>query len=193
MSDQAKEYRHLFGMQGFSAELLHNHFNVYQEYIHKRNALTATLEKLSKTGQADSSQYAGLRRRLRHEHGCVYLHELYFENLGGQNEGSLGDSLARKIAGNFGSYEEWKKDFKTTASLHGVGWAVLCQDQATGTLNNFWLDEEQSEILENRKPLLVLDAWEHSYMMDYGLRRQDYLESFFKNIDWDVVDQRVVI
>lgn len=193
MSYHAKEYNHLLGMQGFSADLLHNHFNLYHEYVKTMNTLAAALEGLAAGGQEDSSEYAGLKRRLGQEYNGVCLHELYFENLGGQNEMRIGSSLTQKLAESFGSYKNWEEDFKTTASLRGVGWAVLCQDHVTGQLNNFWLDEQQSEVPADRKPLLVLDAWEHSYIMDYGLKRPEYLESFFKNIDWNVVDKRVIV
>jgi len=67
----------------------------------------------------------------------------------------------------------------------------LCQDNSNGTLNNFWIDEDHVGHSIERTPLVVLDAWEHSYMLDYGLNRRDYIENFLKNIDWDVVNRRV--
>ena len=193
MSYQAQDYGHLLGMQGFSETLLHNHFTLYNGYVKNMNTIAATLEGLVAEGQTDTPEYSSLKHRLGWEYDGMRLHELYFENLGGQNKMNLRSCLVEKLAENFGSYKAWEEDFKTTASIRGVGWAVLCQDNSNGKLNNFWIDEHQAGIPADRKPLLVLDAWEHSYMLDYGLKRPEYLENFFKNIDWNVVDRRLIV
>jgi Fe-Mn family superoxide dismutase len=191
MSYQSQDYGYLLGMQGFSEALLHNHFALYNGYVRNTNKIAASLEGLVAEGQVDSLDYAGLMRRLGREYNGMRLHELYFENLGGQGRISLDSPLVEKLAEDFGSYEAWEEDFKTTASMRGIGWAVLYQDNNNGRLNNCWIDEHQVGHSLDRKPLLVLDAWEHSYMLDYGLRRPEYLENFFKNINWNVVTKRL--
>ncbi len=193
MSYQVQDFDHLLGMQGFSETLLHHHFALYHELVEKRNRIAAKLEGIAAQGQEDTPEYASLKRCLSWQSNDMRLHELYFENLGGQSEMNRRSCLIEKLTENFGSYKTWAEDFKTTASIPGVGWAVLCQDHSSGKLNNLWLDEHQAEIPADYKPLLVLDAWEHSYMMDFGLKRPEYLETFFKNIDWDVVDRRLIV
>ncbi|MBP2628094.1 MAG: Manganese/iron superoxide dismutase [Firmicutes bacterium] len=191
MSYQAQDYSDLFGMQGFSEQLLKNHFTLYNEYAKNANEIMESLDRLLAEGQAETLEFASLKNRMGWESDSMSLHELYFENLGGRSAISLDSSLVKKIEENFGSYEAWEADFRATASIGGVGWAMLCQDNSTGTLNNFWIDEHHVGHSVDRTPLLVLDAWEHSYMLDYGLKRPDYIENFLKNIDWDVVNKRV--
>jgi len=191
MSYQAQDYSALLGMQGFSEKLLQNHFSLYNGYIKNANLIMESFERLLAEGHATKVKAAALRRSMVRESDSMVLHELYFENLGGQRDIRLDSLLVAKMEENFGSYEAWEADFKATASIYGVGWAMLCIDNSNGKLNNFWIDEHQVGHSVDRTPLLVLDAWEHSYMLDYGLKRSDYIESFFKNIDWDIVDRRV--
>lgn len=190
MSYQVQNYSDLLGIQGFSEKLLKNHFTLYNGYAENANEMMESLECLLAEGQSEITEVAGLKQRMDRELDSMRLHELYFENLGGRSGISHVSPLMKKIEENFGSYQAWEEDFKATASIQGVGWAMLCQDNSNGTLNNFWIDEHHIGHSVDRTPLLVLDAWEHSYMLDYGLKRTDYIETFLKNIDWDVVDRR---
>lgn len=191
MSYQAQDYGHLLGMQGFSETLLHNHFTLYNGYVKNMNTIVMALEKLAAGERGETLEHSSLKRRLGWEYHDMRLHELYFENLGGQDEINPRSSLVEKLVENFGSYQAWEDDFKATANIPGVGWAVLCKDNRNGKLNNYWLDEYQVGSPADCTPLLVLDAWEHSYLLDYGLKRAEYLKNFFKNIDWNVVDRRL--
>lgn len=190
MSYQVKDYTWLIGMPGFSEKLLKNHFVLYQGYVKNTNKIMETLERLLAEGRANTAEYSELKRRSAWELDGMRLHELYFENLGGRGNIHGKAALLRKITENFGSYEAWEEDFKATASLRGIGWAVLYQDNSNGSLNNFWIDEHHIGHPVDRVPLLVLDAWEHAYILDYGLKRGDYIKAFFENIDWDVVADR---
>lgn len=190
MSYQVKDYTWLIGMPGFSEKLLKNHFVLYQGYVKNTNKIMETLERLLAEGRANTVEYSELKRRLAWEFDGMRLHELYFENLGGRGNIQGKATLLRKITESFGSYEAWEEDFKATASLRGIGWAVLYQDNSNGSLNNFWIDEHHIGHPVDRTPLLVLDAWEHAYILDYGLKRGEYIKAFFENIDWDVVSCR---
>lgn len=193
MSYQAQDYGYLLGMQGFSDTLLKNHFTLYNGYVNNTIKVMGRQDGLLAEGQADTPEYSGLKRRLSWEYDGMRLHELYFENLGGQGKISLDSPLAKKLADDFGSYEIWEEDFKATGSMRGVGWAILYQDNRNGKLNNFWIDEHHVGHPVDRSPLLVLDAWEHAYMIDYGLNRPEYIQHFFKNIDWNVVAKRLKV
>ena len=71
--------------------------------------------------------------------------------------------------------------------MRGIGWAILYEDSATGDLFNIWVNEHDFGHLTGAKPILVLDVFEHAYILDYGLKRADYIEAFFKAIDWGIV------
>lgn len=191
MPYQVNDYSYLLGMKGFSDELLKNHFTLYSGYVKNTNKIVETVEHLLAQGRGDTIEYAEIKRRMGWEMDGMRLHELYFENLGGQRDHSVGSMLVEKLGEGFGSYEAWERDFRATATIRGVGWTILYQDNSTGTLNNFWIDEHHIGHPVDRTPLLVFDAWEHAYMLDYGLKRAEYLESFFRNIDWGVVCERV--
>ena len=119
------------------------------------------------------------------------LHELYFENLmkGGSTLESA-SSLGKKLAEEFGSFEKWEKHFRAIALMRGIGWVVLYRDNFTGALNNVWINEHDGGHLAGSTPILVLDVFEHAYMLQYGLKKADYIEAFMKNICWHVASAR---
>jgi len=188
---EAKDYSKLIGIEGFSDTLLNNHFTLYQGYVINTNKVLDTLDQMLKEGKTGTPEQAELKRRLGWEFNGMRLHEYYFENLGGK--GGLGPdgALAQKLAEGFGSYEAWEKDFKSTGTMRGIGWVVLYQDPANGRLINFWINEHDVAHPAGGAPILVMDVFEHAYMLDYGLKRADYIEAFFKNINWSVAEARL--
>lgn len=191
MAYTAKDYSKLIGMSGFSETLLKNHFTLYQGYVTNTNKLLDQLEAMLKDGRAGTPEYAELKRRLGWEFNGMRLHEYYFENLGGNGEFNRESRLAKKIVESFGSYENWEKDFKSVGTMRGIGWAVLYQDLTDGRLINFWINEHDVGHPSGCNPLLIMDVFEHAFMIDYGLKRADYIEAFFKNINWDAVETRL--
>ena len=188
MAYQAKDYSYLIGIEGFSETLLKNHFTLYQGYVTNTNKLLDLLS--SKAKDATDPEYAELKRRFGFEFNGMRLHEYYFENMICPTERP--DTIDKKLADVFGSYEAWEEDFKATGKLRGIGWAILYQDDVTGWLFNQWINEHEVGHLAGCRPILVMDVFEHAFMTDYGLKRADYIESFFKNINWQVVESRLV-
>jgi Fe-Mn family superoxide dismutase len=91
---------------------------------------------------------------------------------------------------DFGSLENWERDFRATGALRGIGWVILYYDSAAGRLFNVWVNEHDVGHLSGAFPILVMDVFEHAFMIDYGLKRADYIEAFFKAIDWSSVAKR---
>jgi Fe-Mn family superoxide dismutase len=190
MAYTAKDYSALIGMPGFSEILLKNHFTLYQGYVTNTNKVLDTLDAMLKDGKAGTPEYAELKRRLGWEFDGMRLHELYFENLGAKPLAQRG-ALAQRLAAEFGSYENWEKDFKATGSMRGIGWTILYQDPANGRLINFWINEHDVAHPAGCTPLLIMDVFEHAFMIDYGLKRADYITAFFANINWSAVEARI--
>ena len=191
MPYEAKNFDHLLGTAGFSEQLLKNHFTLYQGYVTNTNKVADALQALLKEGKAGTPEYAELKRRFGWEFNGMRLHELYFGNM--KNGGSPADhssQLSKKIAEDFGSWENWEKDFKSTGTMRGIGWTILYFDKQENRLFNVWVNEHDFGHLSGAVPLLVLDVFEHAYMIDYGLKKADYIEAFFKAIDWSVVSGR---
>lgn len=191
MAYMANDYARLIGMAGFSDDLLKNHFTLYQGYVTNTNKLLDILEQMLKDDKAATPEFAELKRRLGWEFNGMRLHEYYFDSLGGTATLDVGISLGKKLAENFGSIDAWEKDFRATGAMRGIGWTVLYQDSANGRLINFWINEHDAGHPSGCIPLLVMDVFEHAFMLDYGLKRADYMEAFFKNINWKVVEGRL--
>jgi Fe-Mn family superoxide dismutase len=119
------------------------------------------------------------------------LHEFYFENMGGTAPLATEGKLAGKMAESFGSIAMWEKDFRAVGAMRGIGWAVLYQDSANGRLINFWVNEHDVAHPAGCTPILIMDVFEHAFMLDYGLKRADYIEAFFKNVNWKAAEGRL--
>ncbi|WKZ21824.1 MAG: Fe-Mn family superoxide dismutase [Candidatus Brocadiaceae baterium WH-1] len=191
MSYTAKDYSKLIGMEGFSETLLKNHFTLYQGYVTNTNKVIETLHQMLKEGKTATPEFSELKRRLGWEFNGMRLHEYYFENLGGKGGIHKEGKLAKKMAEDFGDYGMWEKDFRAIAAMRGIGWAVLYQDNMNGKLINFWINEHDVSHPAGCNPLLILDVFEHAFMIDYGLKRADYIEAFFKNINWAAAEARL--
>ena len=189
MAYTAKDYSNLIGMEGFSETLLNNHFTLYQGYVNNTNKLHELLS--SKPKDATNPEYAELKRRFGFEFNGMRLHEYYFKNLGGKAPLDKSGTLVKRLADDFGSYDAWEQDFRATAAMRGIGWTILYQDDVTGQLFNQWVNEHEVGHLAGCRPILVVDVFEHAFITDYGLKRADYIDAFFKNINWDSVESRL--
>lgn len=189
---QQKNYDHLLGIVGLSDQLLKNHFTLYQGYVTNFNKLNDILAAMEKEGKFTTPEYAELNRRFGWEFNGMRLHEYYFENLTKEprviNQNS---ELHKKIITEFGSYEAWEKDFRAMMAIRGIGWVVLYYDALADRLFNVWINEHDTGHFSGAKPILVMDVFEHAYMLDYGLKRTDYIEAVMKAINWEAVEQRV--
>uniref|UniRef100_A0A7C3UZG1 superoxide dismutase n=1 Tax=Desulfobacca acetoxidans TaxID=60893 RepID=A0A7C3UZG1_9BACT len=187
---EAQDFSKLKGMKGFSDKALDLHFTLYQGYVKNANLLWDELQKMAEQNQAATPAFAELKRRFGWEFDGMRLHELYFGNLGGKEPLAPDSRLMKKIVENFGSYDKWAADFKATGAMRGIGWAVLFEDPQTGRLFNVWINEHDVGHLAGGQPLLIMDVFEHAYLPDYGLKRGEYIQAFFDNIDWKAVEGR---
>ncbi len=193
MTYNAKDYNRLIGMEGFSETLLKNHFTLYQGYVTNTNKVLEALGQMLKEGKVATPEYAEMKRRLGWEFNGMRLHEFYFENLGGKGSVSKTGKLYQKLVESFGSYEAWEKDFKATGAMRGIGWVVLYQDILSGKFINFWINEHDGGHPSGGMPILIMDVFEHAFMIDYGLKRADYIEAFFRNINWTETEKRLLL
>lgn len=191
MAYQAKDFSHLLGMPGFSDNLLKNHFTLYNGYVINTNKLIDILTLMIKEGKAATPEYAELKRRFGWEFNGMRLHELYFENMT-KNSKMLdkGLKMAKKMADDFGSYDGWEADFKASGTMRGIGWVITYFDPGAKRLFNVWVNEHDLGHLAGCNVLLVMDVFEHAYMLDYGTNKADYIKAFFNDIAWNIVNKR---
>ncbi len=187
----------LSGLQGISDETLELHFKLYEGYVKETNRLTEKISEFVEDGKVDQEEmpaYSELTRRLGFEYNGMVLHEYYFENL--KKGGSTGEpdrnSQFFKAAGScFGSYDIWKTDFDSVGKMRGVGWAICYENPANNRISNHWISLHETGNVAGFKPILVMDVWEHAYLLDFRSERPKYIEAFFSNIHWDAVEARL--
>jgi Fe-Mn family superoxide dismutase len=187
----------LKGLSGISDAQIEEHLALYAGYVKQVNALNEELAEMLGRGQASgkSPEFAELTRRLGFEYNGMILHEYYFGNLrpAADPVPAAGTALAEALTGSFGSVKTWRTDFQAIGEMRGVGWVILFQDPATDRLTNHWITLHQDGVPAGFKPLLVMDVWEHAFMRDYkATERDQYIEAFFRNIDWSTVEARLL-
>ncbi|MBI5045834.1 MAG: superoxide dismutase [Candidatus Niyogibacteria bacterium] len=187
-----KNYEYLLGMRTLSDTLLKNHFKLYEGYVANINKL---IEQLG-VATVGTPQYAEMRRRFGWEWNGMRLHEFYFGNLAKDGKSStwLSDSqvINKKIAKDFGSYDAWEKDFRAAGAMRGIGWVALAYDAETDKLMNVWINEHDVGHLAGSRVILVMDMFEHAFITDFGLNRGEYIDVFFRHIDWKEAENRFV-
>lgn len=192
-SYKAKQFD-LSGLKGISDETLKMHFGLYEGYVKNSNLLMEQISAITRKKQASGQDpaYAELTRRLGFEFGGMVLHEYYFENLAPQGKGSPSGDLKRVLDSCFDGFDNWQQAFSAVGEMRGVGWAILYQDPATEQLSNHWIALHQDGVPSGFKPLLVMDVWEHAFLLDYKpSERSKYIEAFFANVDWEAVHRRL--
>src|SRR3984957_16746106 len=188
------DFKHLKGLKGISDETLEIHLGLYSGYVKNTNILNEKVIELTEQGKSGTPEYAELKRRYGFEYNGMRLHEYYFGNLkpGGSDlkEGSV---LGKTIAETYAGIDVWKNDFIKVGSMRGVGWAILFQDPITKVLSNHWITLHEEGNVAGFVPLLVMDVWEHAFLLDYKpAERAKYIEAFFSNIDWTAVESRMI-
>jgi Fe-Mn family superoxide dismutase len=187
----------LSGLKGISDQTLEMHFKLYEGYVKETNKLTEKIAEFLKDGKVDQEEmpaYSELTRRLGFEYNGMVLHEYYFGNM--KREGS-GDpdktsNFYKAAEASFGSYDIWKADFVSVGKMRGVGWAICYENPANGRLSNHWITLHETGNVSGFNPALVMDVWEHAFLLDYKpAERPKYIEAFFSNIDWNAVGQRL--
>ncbi|MGQ9682018.1 MAG: superoxide dismutase [Anaerolineae bacterium] len=191
MAYTAMDFGYLKGLDGLSDDLIKNHLMLYQGYVNNTNKLLDIYDRLVSAGQADSLEHQETRRHLGFEFNGMRLHEFYFRNLGGDGNPDQGADLKRMLEASYGSLDNWKRRFVSIGMTRGIGWTILYQDGTNGQLIDFWIDEHHIGHPAGCQPILVMDCWEHAYMLDYGLKRADYISAFFRNVNWQVCQARM--
>ena len=191
MAYSAMDFNDLKGLDGLSDDLIKNHLTLYQGYVNNTNKLLGIYDRLVSAGQADSLEHQETRRHLGFEFNGMRLHEFYFRNLGGDGNPDQAPDLKRMLGSAYGSLEDWKKRFVSIGMTRGIGWTILYQDSMSGQLMDFWIDEHHIGHPAGCQPILVMDCWEHAYMLDHGLKRADYINAFFRNVNWQACQERV--
>ena len=195
-SYQAKQFN-LSNLNGISDRTLEMHFKLYEGYVKETNKLTDKISAFLRDGKVDQEEvpaYSELTRRLGFEYNGMVLHEYYFGNMtrDGSGDPQKNSTFFRAAEASFGSYDIWKADFVGIGKMRGVGWAICYENPANGRLSNHWITLHETGNVAGFNPILVMDVWEHAFLLDYKpAERPKYIEAFFSNIAWNVCGERL--
>lgn len=179
-------------LKGISKKNIEEHLKLYSMYVKNANLVLEKIEEYKIDKDKNTYILGELHRRFSFEYNGIRNHEFYFSCLEGGNNNINDESLLKKqIEKQFSSFSEWLSSFKDMAgNTRGIGWAVLYYDKENETLINSWIDEQHLGHLNSLKPILMLDMWEHSYILDYlPSGKKKYIEDFFENINWNVIEE----
>ena len=175
-------------LDGISANTLAiHHDKLYAGYVAKANAISDELKELMHSGEAaGNATYSRLRSLKDAETFAVngvYLHEWYFDVLGGDGNVASAPELSAALTEKWGSVEAGLKYF-SECGMAARGWSVLCWDLRAGRLKHYNADAHNQGGVWGCIPVIVLDVYEHAYFADYGADRKAYIEAFWKNLNW---------
>jgi Fe-Mn family superoxide dismutase len=175
-------------LDGISAKTLAvHHDKLYAGYVAKADEVTKKLNELAASGSAaGNATYSELRALKDAETFAVngvYLHEWYFDVLGGDGVAEKAPELSRALAEKWGSLEHGLAYFSECGTA-SRGWSVLAWDTKAGELKHYNGDAHNQGGVWGCLPIIVMDVYEHAYFMDYGSDKKAYIAAFWKNFNW---------
>ncbi len=190
MEHQAKDFKHLLGLKGFSDKQLNEHFTLYQGYAKKLNEIEQKLKTVDKnTPNYSYNDYSELMRRRVVAFNGTYLHQAYFENLS-TTPGTASNQLKKAAETSYGNWDNMIKELRAAAGST-PGWVLLTHNRIDQQLNIWIMFEHHIGLPAHNDILLALDCWEHAFMIDYGINKTAYLDAFFAATDWKIVSERL--
>lgn len=177
-------------VRGISAQVISWHHDThYAGYVKKRNQIEEQIARLGPgTPGFDGRVYAGIKRDEAFNASGMILHEVYFDNLGGDGKTGGGPAEAA-LKSVFGSLEAWQADMNALA-MQATGWALMCYDPSDGRLHDYLVEAHQLGAIWGAVPIVALDVFEHAYYRDFGPDRAKYLPVFFDNLHWGRINER---
>jgi len=186
------DFSHLKKLTGISEDQLAVHFGLYAGYVANTNKCNQLVAELAAAGKTGTPEWAEINRRLGWEYNGMRLHEYYFGNLTAGGRGKPGAKFTAAVEKTFGSVDKWKEDFIACGTMRGIGWVIAYYDETVGVVSNQFIAEHDMGHPAGFKPIVVMDVWEHAFMVDYKpADKKKYIEAFFANLDWDTVDSRI--
>lgn len=180
-------------LDGISKKTMDEHIGLYQGYVKNFNAIKENMRALMVDSEKNMHAISEMERRLSFEFGGMRLHEHYFPQLeGGAKPPDPSSAFAQQIAKEFdGNAAQPVQLLKNVASMRGPGWAILYWDPVGACFQAGFTGEQHQGHFVTLPILLALDVWEHAFILDYGAQgKGKYLEAFFKNLNWGVIEKR---
>jgi superoxide dismutase, Fe-Mn family len=188
------DFPNIKGLQGIPDQQIEEHMKLYMGYVKRTNDLIERLGLLNSKDEEGENTFQELKRRLGWEFNGMRLHELYFEQFfpGGKGRLDEDNPLGALLAYQYGNMKAATDDFMATAKMPGVGWTICYQDPMNGQILNVWVEQHNTNHPAGCRPILVLDCWEHAFMVyKKATERADYIKDWMNNIDWEFISSRL--
>ena len=171
-----------------------HHDKHHQGYTDKLNKAVEGTEwenkSIEEILQSVESLPSDIQTAVRNNGGGYANHRLFWEIMSPDGGGNAKGELREAINDTFGSFEQFKEEFSNAASgQFGSGWGWLVVDDR-GALQVYSTPNQDSPLMQGHTPILGLDVWEHSYYLKYQNKRGDYVQNWWKVVDWDKVNER---
>ena len=169
-----------------------NHIELYQDYVKKFNKISASLDSADRSDvSSNNSQFRSLKIDETFNMNGAYLHELYFANIGDSQSRISMDSLSyMRLNRDFGSFDDWQKDFIACGTASRCGHVVTYLNMYTQSYMNCVIDLHTQNVPAGMYPVIVLDMWQHSYYRDYLKDVNSYISGMMKQLRWPVIEKR---
>lgn len=175
-----------------SQKTKNSHVDLYKGYVETLNKVSSKLDSVER-GAANSrhSDYRSLKLDEVYNLNAAWLHELYFANCFDPHSEVVMDSTAfMRLQRDFGTFDDWQRDFMACALSSGNGWAVLGYHMFLKKYVNIMISHHSGDVPVGFYPLIVVDMWEHSYYRDYLSDKKSYLISQMREFNWEVIEER---
>jgi Fe-Mn family superoxide dismutase len=178
-------------LEGISKKTIEQHHDkLYVGYVNKSNEIREKLVVLRESGNFEGNATFSELRALKDAEtfavNGVYLHEWYFDLLGGNGDWQKAPNLVKLIEEKWGSMEKGIAYFSACA-MAARGWSILAWDMKYGKIKHYNSDIHNQAVW-GCVPLITLDVYEHAYFMDYGTDKKGYIQAFWKNMNWEAAE-----
>ena len=169
-----------------------NHIELYEDYVDKFNKTSAHLDSVDKSEvSSNHSPFRAYKIDETFNMNGAYLHELYFANVGDAQSRIGMDSLSyMRLNRDFGTFDDWQRDFIACGLSSRCGWAVTYLNMYTQSYMNCVIDLHTQNVPAGMYPVIVMDLWQHAYYRDYLKDASSYMSAMMKQLKWPVIEKR---
>jgi len=171
-----------------------NHIELYDQYVEEFNRISAELDTVDRDDvNSNTSRYRSLKIDETYNMNAAYLHELYFSNISDLHSNISMDSLSyMRLSRDFGTFDEWQKDFIACCQASRCGWAITYYNTYLQSYMNASIDLHSINVPIGAYPVIVMDVWQHAYYRDYLKDIKTYVHAMMKQLDWEVIESRIL-
>jgi len=175
-----------------SEENINNHIELYEDYLKKFSLTSTKLDSVDKSeAHTNHSDYRSFKQDETFNMNGAYLHELYFANIGDNQSRISMDSLSyMRLNRDFGTFDNWQRDFIACAKSSRCGWVITYLNMYTQSYMNCFVDLHADNVPVGMYPVIVVDMWQHAYYKDYLKDASTYLTAMMKQLKWSVIESR---